>query len=81
MLKSHAPIVMDELCLAQLDGLSNYTGTLCPGRSPFEQLSVYSERNPNIDPGPQSTPGTAVEDEEPKQSRATSFSYEGKQVG
>lgn len=46
VLKSHAPIVMDESCMAQLDRRRNYNGTLCPCRSPFELLKCLQRKRP-----------------------------------
>lgn len=46
VLKSHAPIVMDEPCMAQLDRQRNYNGTLCACRSPFELMKCLQRKRP-----------------------------------
>lgn len=56
VLKSHAPIVMDEPCMAQLDRRRNYNGTLRPCRSPFELLKCLQRKRPKYILTPSSHP-------------------------
>lgn len=56
VLKSHAPIVMDEPCMAQLDRRRNYNGTLCPCRSPFELLKCLQRKRPKYILSPSTHP-------------------------
>lgn len=56
VLKSHAPIVMDEPCMAQLDRGRNYNGTLCPCRSPFELLKCLQRKRPKYILSPSTHP-------------------------
>lgn len=56
VLKSHAPIVMDEHCMAQLDRQRNYNGTLCPCRSLFELLKCLQRKRPKYILSPPTPP-------------------------
>lgn len=56
VLKSHAPIVMDESCMAQLDRRRDYNGTLCPCRSPFELLKCLQRKRPKYILSPLTNP-------------------------
>lgn len=48
VLKSHAPIVLDESCTAQLDRQHNYNSTLCPCTSPFELQKCLQRKETEI---------------------------------